>query len=436
MNLFFHGVWRMDWGFGNPNMTAAFIVTILVLAWLPAYLWKQGFWWSLLSSIPLGICLIHTLSRGGLLGGAAGLGALLFFAPRPWLRPRMITGAIAFWIVIFGSVFLNTQERFTQGIVQEDKSITHRLQIWKKAPEMLAANPTGWGWNQSGQAYMTWFEPLNRAETYGSLVNTHLSKVVELGVLGGALYLFLWILVLLLSWPGANKGWKAIPFALLLGFGVTATFSNMAGKPTLWILPALCVIAVSADAFIKKSFPRRSHLLAAAIITCVSVGALYFYGQTKHPLIKVYKGVVYLGGGRPEFWIVLNEQKMTPQYGKDLRGFIARHPGRVCGIIQSLQALPKSVKQPVLVMSETTAEERKSLRGREIAYLEFINPQFSPLDLPKNLTKKAVMGEYSQSPYAADWNDQKLSRKISGAGDFIPNWIQNILEPFLKDSFQ
>ena len=70
--LYFNGIWRMDWGLGNPNKTAALIAILMVAVWGLAYVRKWGFWVAITLFMALGGCLVHTFSRGGLI--AAGLG--------------------------------------------------------------------------------------------------------------------------------------------------------------------------------------------------------------------------------------------------------------------------------------------------------------------------------------------------------------------------
>jgi len=102
-DIHFQGFWRMDWGLGNPNKTAALTATLMVGVWALAYVRKWGFWPALVFFTSLGICLIHTFSRGGLIAAAAGLVVLVWLAPRPW--PRHL-GA---------SIYLQAHERYGQG---------------------------------------------------------------------------------------------------------------------------------------------------------------------------------------------------------------------------------------------------------------------------------------------------------------------------------
>lgn len=430
MNLTFNGVWRMDWGFGNPNITAAFIVCLLVLVWLPAFLWRRGFWFSLLPATILGICLFHTMSRGGILGAATGLGILLFFSARPWSKFRLLAGGLAFWVVIVGAFWMNAHERLGQGFVQEDKSISHRLEIWMTAPQMLAANPRGWGWNESGRAYMDWFQPLDKNDHYGSLVNTHLSKVVELGVFGGGVYLFLWSAILLLGRPGIRARWRAVPFAMLAGFGISAMFTNMARTPLVWFLPALCVAAIVVDRLIHREAPNWRQIMIAGLACLLAVSVLFFLGKNGEMIASVSNHVIFVGREVPRCWIVMDANKF-PSYPRDLRKFLADHPGTSFAVVKSAVDLPDNSTTPVLAVKDLNLQERNSL-WKKTSSVTLLSPEFTPSELPHQLNAVAIYGEFSNSRYAVFWDEQKLARRISGIGDFIPDWTTNLLAPFLS----
>jgi len=421
----------MDWGFGNPNITAALIVCLLVLAWLPAFLWRWGFWFSLPIAVVLGICLVHTMSRGGILGGFGGIATLAWLTPRPWPMKKLIAAGAGIWIVIFGAFWLNAHERLGQGIVHEDKSISHRLQIWKVAPQMLAAKPFGWGWNQSGQAYMDWYQPLDRNEIYGSLVNTHLSKVVELGLIGGSLYLFLWATVLLASWPDKQSKWKAIPFAMQVGFATAALFTNMARTPCVWIPPALCVVVVLVDCAIRKNTPKWRHVINAGFACIAVVVGFYFVGENKTSTLRFSKNIVYIGKGSPDCYVVVDSEKFA-SYPRDLREFCIKHPNTSLAVVKSIQELPDSLTKPVLITTPTTSFDRARLAKSKPPSVTFWSPQFSPVELPTGLKANAVYGEFSNSSYAVFWDEPKLTRRVSGVSDFIPDWTKNVIAPMLQ----
>ena len=60
MQYYFDGVWRMDWGFGNPNKTGTFIATLMIAVWSLDSLRKSGFWLALFLNGGLGFCLLHS----------------------------------------------------------------------------------------------------------------------------------------------------------------------------------------------------------------------------------------------------------------------------------------------------------------------------------------------------------------------------------------
>ena len=72
--FFYNGVKRLDWGFGNPNITAGLIATLLMAVWGLAFIHRYGFWPALVGFTALGICLIQTASRGGLVAAILGRG--------------------------------------------------------------------------------------------------------------------------------------------------------------------------------------------------------------------------------------------------------------------------------------------------------------------------------------------------------------------------
>lgn len=432
MNITFSSVGRMDWGFGNPNITAALIVSLFLLAWLPAFLLRKGFWFSLPASTFLGVCLIHTMSRGGILGGIVGLGLLIYFAPRPWPRSRLVAASVCIWITIFGTVFFNTHKRIGQGITNEDMSISNRLTVWQAAPQMLAANPKGWGWNKSGQAYMDWFQPLDREEQYGSLVNTHLSKIVELGIVGGSIYLFAWSLALILSWPTTQKRWRAVPFAILAGFGTAAIFTNMAREPLVWIVPACSLLWVIADIAISRTPLNLRLVVASSTLSIALLLVLYLIGLRSPSSLYVVNNAISLGPKPPQLWLLASRDKLGSSYPRKLRRFISDHSSTVSvAVAESVQDLPKEIETPLLIARDTTDEERSLFIRSAKQNIVLIMPNFPPLKTNSNQPMFAIFGEFSHSPFVSSWKMIDRYRMLQGVGDFIPNWTE-IVHEFLN----
>ncbi len=428
MNITFNGVWRMDWGFGNPNLTAALLVCLFCVAWLPAYMFRKGFWFSLPLATVLGICLVHTMSRGGILGGITALAILAILAPRPWPKGRLIGAGCAIWMVIAATFLLNAHQRIGQGIGTEDKSVTHRLQIWKAAPQLCAIRPFGWGWNESGKAYMDWFLPEGRTDTYGSLVNTHLSKVVELGIFLGAFYLFLWFFAFYVSFPSSRSRWRAILFTLLLGFAVAGTFTNMARNWPLWILPIAAVVAALLDHIrLREKFATRP-LLAGLALSCILPAALLWLGKTQLTIpLREENGAFVLGTGKPTVWILADEQSLDGNYRRKLREFFSIRSDLTIGLCNRIEQLPRSPHAPVLVASSLDASQANELLKRGSNFF-FVKPTFSPADLSGRDGFHVIFGEFSKSKFLAEWSTSPKLIKLEGIGDYIPDWPQTLLE--------
>src|ERR1700722_5010575 len=108
----YHSVWRMDWGLGNPNKTAALIATLMIGAWGLAHFRKWGFWVALSLFTGLGACLILTLSRGGLVGLVLGSSFVLAWMRRPLSTRHHIAVIIACAILAVFALAANAPSRY------------------------------------------------------------------------------------------------------------------------------------------------------------------------------------------------------------------------------------------------------------------------------------------------------------------------------------
>ena len=233
--IYYQGVWRMDWGLGNPNTTAALIALLMLAVWVLPLLHRWLFWVALPAFTALGMCLMHTMSRGGVVAAAAGFAVLLahlyrarflnspfltgftglnrltgfFFlkqrnpenpvnpvqneAKVKWSRIRMLAVAIGIIVMFTGAGTLQTSTRFARS--PQDRSIFNRLVIWRQTPRMMVDAPWGWGIGNASRAYMSWYQPLERPERYRVLVNSHLDWLVEFGWPMRLLYVLGWAAV-------------------------------------------------------------------------------------------------------------------------------------------------------------------------------------------------------------------------------------------------
>ena len=423
-NLHFHGIWRMDWGLGNPNKTGALIAILMVAVWF-LVLWRRGgFWVALALFTGLGICLIHTMSRGAVIALFAGMIPLLLAAPRPWQRGKVVGAVLSIWVIMGASVFLNAGERLGQGIVQEDRSITNRFQIWKAAPRMMVDAPGGWGLGSSGAAYMQWYQPLNAHEGYRTLVNSHLTWMVELGWPLRVAYLFGWAAVLLFCWPGGVSRWLAVPLGVWITFLVAAAFSSVAESPWLWIVPGTALITVLGYRIRCKVWPAGKLWiipLGASLLLC---GILAVLGGRHSSLVHKQGGVIVCGNGKPQVWILPDPKVMGTQWGRTLRKLVRKSPSCV-GVVVDAGRMPTLTGAHLLITGSPLPVAKLAEVMAEADTVTLVNPRFCPQEVgfdPARMKAELIVGEFSDSPAVAVWKEKLPAKILPGVGDYLPDW--------------
>ena len=232
---FYAGEWlRLDFGAGNPNIAAAVFVPAMLAVWALSR-WRWGFWVALLANAVLGVMLVLTFSRGGLLALICGGAVLLLLAIRGWNTVRTLA-----WVAVFGgligfSMWSPAADRLATGVKVADGSSANRIMVWKTTPRMMVDAPGGWGRGRAADAFMQWYEPTDRLERYLNLLNSHLHWMVERGWLFRACYVFSWLLVFRLCLGRASKteaeraGERilfASTFAAWLGLALCASFTK------------------------------------------------------------------------------------------------------------------------------------------------------------------------------------------------------------------
>ncbi len=427
--FFFNDIWRMDWGFGNPNKTAALIAMLMVAVWSIAYLWRKGFWLSVVLFTGLAICLVHTFSRGGLIACFVGLVPLLLAAPRPWPWIRTVAVLSSVWIAIGLSVYLQAHERYTKGIAEQDRAITNRLDIWKAAPGMIKDAPQGWGIGNAGRAYMDWYQPLDRTEQYRTLVNSHLTWLVELGWGGRFIYLFGWLMILLICWPIQNIGWLSIPFGIWLSLLVAAIFSSVAESPWLWVLPGISFVLVLGWRYRKHRWPASWLWSAPPVLAAILVAIAYL----SFPQSKICRtgGVVIVNQEMPSLWIAVDREILGKQYARVLRNAVPDLTNLTLGIVEEIEDLPKGPVNHVILSGRFTSGDALRCLHGSVERLTLVNPIGNPQDaLQSSIDYRELnifIGEFSQTSSAAAWAQTGKNRSLPGIGDFIPDWPQHLL---------
>lgn len=432
MDFFYNDIWRMDWGFGNPNKTAALIAMLMVAVWWLALIRRCGFWIALPLFTALGFCLVHTFSRGGMAAAALGLLFVAWRFPGAYPGKRVAAVIVSMALILAFGVFLEAHERLGQGVGGEDRSIGNRLDLWKAAPGMMVDAPGGWGLGNSGDAFMQWYQPVERTERYRTMVNSHLTWLVEFSWLGRFLYLAGWGAVLLLCWPERRHRWFAVAFGIWTAFAISAFFSSVAEEPLLWVTPLLALAVVMVGRWWQQSWPRLRLWAAppaAAAVLLLMVAAM---AADRGRIHSDRPGRLVFGDGAPQQWVVVDRTTLGSLYGKELRSFWkeSRHAEAI-GIVESLQLLPEVGGSRVILTGLDTASDPEKLETVIAGAKELllVNPKLHPeeVNLEEGAAVTVLFGEFFQSPMVASWNFIGPVERLPGVGEFIPAWPETLL---------
>ena len=432
----------MDWGLGNPNKTAALVAVLMLAVWALPLVRRWLFWVVLPVFAALGMCLMHTMSRGGVVAAAVGFVVPLFFLRhvRPWPWGKMLAVAVAIVVMFMGNGVTQTSARFLKS--PGDRSIANRIMIWKQAPRMMVDAPWGWGIGNSGRAYMGWYQSLDRGEDYRTLVNSHLTWLVELGWPMRLVYAFGWMAAFMLCCgkglpvgentksPGRARMFCGIVGGMWTAFLVAAGFSSVAEAPVLWIAPLLGVMGVVAIRWQQRDWPSRLAWAGVVAVAALGLGMLAVCGGATPPQVGAARlaagwgGVVRIGERVPRTWVVISPDNGTVSDTYP-RVYRERETHPPVGIAPSLAALPRDLTGCRLAVFGAVKDwDALAVRAEGCASLLLVAPDIFPeeVNIPDGVPVRVVFGAFTTRLSAAAWREGGLVQTLEGVGDFIDDW--------------
>ena len=317
-DLFFRGggIPRLQLGFDSPNKAAVLLGCLALVFAVAAFRARRRFLTISFGAVScLAWCgLVLTYSRGGLVAFSAGLLVVLGTLRRRLLRfwPLLL---LSVGIALTAAVFCSREKGFAFA---SDASVGNRLEIWRTAPRMVAdAALTGWGIGNAGDAYMGWYQPLRSHERYRTLVSSHLTWLVELGLGGRMAYCAGWLLMLGICLRRWRRKGDPLPLSVWLAFGLAATFSSVAESPVLWFVPV--AVAFPAVVDFVRNFGQKGcqGILAAAVVwgALLSLGLMWSGRGAGTVRVSPRNDVLFYGKGRPQTWIVNVDRQGTAGAG-------------------------------------------------------------------------------------------------------------------------
>lgn len=438
--FYFEGIQRLDWGLGNPNKTATLIAELMIVVWALTLSRKIiVFACGALLFAALGCCLALTYSRGGLLACAAGLSLLAFFSPKPWAKGRKLALLLCMGVIVGYMVHSGASRRYVQGIGETDHSILNRLEVWKTAPRMMVDAPHGWGLGQSGQAYLQWYQPTEREQAYRTLVNSHLTWLVEGGWCMRYLYVAGWMMAFILCFVKREQRFYPVPFAVWLVFALSAFFSSVAEAVVLWVIPVVC-LSGSLLVRIKDRQPiTRRQALASLLVPLMVCLALFIAGHTSSPLrIRKTREALFVGAGVPEAWLILDTQKLSAErWPRTVRDALrARGEDVSLAVGGQIRALAPRAPKRIVIWGRPSNIDSKGVGSMLPASSQLVlyAPPFYPQEVDPGLRERfrsaqVYFGEFSQSLFLSAWENESEVIRVPASGDYFPNWPDLLFKP-------
>ena len=430
----FEGIERWPLWFDNPNKAAIlFAESVIFGVWLAQCRKTVWFWCGYVLATASAFALLHTISRGGLI--ACGIGLILVLRKVREVVARKkesVLIALSLIFLFLSAVHLKVHQRCIYGIVDEDASIKNRIVLWASAPAMFRAAPWGWGVGNAGETYMKWFQPTDRQERYRTLVNSHLTWLVELGWGLGFLYLYGWCCVLWFGWKMRKSIDRGLCGGEMACLFVGGMFSSVLEVGWLWIMPVLLFCISFRNALLRRLFSVKDLFLVGCLAVVMVCSFAVFPGLDCLPTCKFEDGV-RCGEDGSKVCLFPDPDVLGGEfYMRELRDALKTRLGTI-DVISNVYNIPQTTD--LIVLS-----------GRECHRINDVIKLYShkrillispPFELCEHL-KHAVphdkvriwIGALSDFPFL-DGGDSVTV--FEGADQYIPRWGDQIFE--LADSW-
>lgn len=433
--FFYQGVSRWSFGLDNPNKAAAVLAFLLLLLLGLAVRGRREWirWCAGAAMALIGYGLVRTFSRGGLVAFLVGALVLLvglrksLFSGRRWLPVLLAAFALAGAAACTGFA-----GRVANSSPTEDASVGNRLAIWRNVPSMMVDAPGGWGLGSAGDAFMGWYQPLDRHERYRTLVNSHFTWLVELGWSGRFAFVWAWLLAFGIGVVQWRARGDPLPFAVWTGFAAAAFFSSVAENWIVCVVPAAALVP-AVRTFCAAKGARRVTLVATLLASGLLLSVFAVLGTFCRPsdVMPVHRSLdgtrLTVGVGMPVDWIVCDEATMGGAvYGRVLRDFMQAPEGcgRACGIADDVAAVPADVHRLALCGRSADAGPGVLARFTSLEGVRVLSPN-RPADWLAARGERPYIrvycGEFASSCPEEDVDGLTV---VPGAADYLPNWPQ------------
>ena len=420
-DCFYNGMVRWQFWFDNPNKAAVLavelaLVGLALMVSLRRFVRVTG----VVFAVGSLYVLLHTFSRGGIVALAVAvvpltLRILQFLKnARAFVKVSLLIAAMGFCLL---SVRMGVADRLAHGFSGKDRSVDNRFDLWRVAPRMLCDAPFGWGLGKSGEAYMQWYQPLERNERYRTLVNSHLTWIVETGIVGGVVWLLGWGVAMAFGFIVGRRHGDWLCLSEWVAFFVAALFSSVCESLVLWIIP----MVVIGGALVENRHLIKSVLFCVAklmvCIGCVAGVVIGLLDKDVDPVIAKHDYGIQVGRTRPLFWLVPDSSVLGGEtYPREIRNALCVQKNVSLVIVMNARYIPANAEVVVICGAADDAGRRGQ---RKTIWL---SPKRTDIQASEN--QMVVVGALSSVSYGLGIGVMQ----IEGASDYIPNWMSMLVD--------
>lgn len=439
---------RLRLGYANPNKGGCLMAEIALVAFALAFFACSRRKWLLgalsgIAAVGAIVGLAMTQSRSAFVAFVLGVIVLLAFKAKAWFtwwRGIVVATVIAAAALVL--VFTGVGERFTTGLVNvSDQSDALRVNILKAAPRMMMDAPGGWGWGVSGSAYANWYQAPNEFRVVRTLVNSHLTWLVEMGWFGRVAYLGGVFALLFFLLALVKRGASSLPFVLFLSLFTAGLFNSVMESPTLWLLPCASLALLLTPGGLKAVAwrPAVVSLLVGFMLSGITLSALAYIGTRGSHVPQLYAdgSRVIVNGKEADTWVVDDQAVLGRGFlGRELRMFYAAFPQHPpMGLAWSLKDVPASAKRLVVAGRRCedflTAFADDPSIAKRFDSIVFLSPPFAASSVPEALSSlsgfKMMQGELVTRLTPDAENPPSFLTIVPGAELYIPGWMQMVV---------
>ena len=430
--FFCQGVSRWAFGMDNPNKAAAILACVLLILLAACLRASRGRVALVGIAAAVGYCLVHTFSRGGVVAFLLGV---LFLFIGSWKGPRKFR---RWWPILFvvllmagTAVWIGFAGRVVRSSPSADASVGNRFAIWRNVPSMMVDAPGGWGHGSAGDAFMSWYQSLERHERYRTLVNSHFTWLVEFGWVGRFVLVCAWMLAFGMGIVRWKTRGDPLPLAVWVCFATAAFFSSVAEEWIAGVVPTAMLVPAVWSFCSATAAVRRLTVVAALLASVLLLSVFVVFGIACRPAdaLPIHRSVdgtrMTVGGGVPDGWIVYDAKTMGgAACGRMLRTFMktSEGGGRAYGLARDLAAVPADVRLLALCGAEADAGPAALSRFASLADVRVLSPN-RPEDWLAARGKKVSVGVFcGEFAQACPAEDAEGLTVVPGVAEFLPSW--------------